>query len=227
MYHGKRSTSLMKYSLLYIFFIVLTQNANSQTAIDASSVLPLLDRVNLQMDMGNYQQALEIVNSIIEQGVSDVALEAELYWGKSFILFRIGNLQEALNNILRSIELNAHDADSYEHLAIIYTEMGLQLQALQAINRAIELDSQILSFYSNRALIYIRMHEFERALKDVNYILSINPRFANALLAKASIFGNLGNFHDALLYADMAISINSTDSNFFSMRGGDTLRAQQ
>jgi len=204
--------------LFSVLFAVTTANINSQSLVD-TLIVSLLHDLNHELDNGNYQEALQILDSVFELGVGNVIVRAELYWARSFIHHHMGQTDLALGYVLHSIELNPEAADAHDRLAVIYFCDGQYDDALQAINRAIQIEWQELHFYSTRARILIELEAFEEVLADLSYVLAIDPNHADTLNRMALLNFNRANFVAALSYSFRAIEVNPINHEFFALRG--------
>src|SRR5512145_1409954 len=82
---------------------------------------------------------------------------------KAVGLFRRGILDEAAQELTRSLAVNADDKEALDLLAAVETERRNQLEAVKALTRLKQIDPSDLSVYTRLAARYREMNDQDNA----------------------------------------------------------------
>ena len=133
--------------------------------------------------------------------------------------FGQGDLQGALSDYARAIELNPQDAAAYNNRGNVYGSMGRHEEALSDYARAIELNPQNAAVYNNRGNVYAHMGRREEALSDYARAIELNPQDAGAYNNRGNVYDNMGRHEEALSDCARAIELEPKNAAVYNNRG--------
>jgi tetratricopeptide (TPR) repeat protein len=154
----------------------------------ALTTLTLTLSANPVWSQTNQNGALTIKNSqvvsqrpsiLYSQGRSNRDL-AETYLSRGIDYYEQGNLDLALFNFTKAIELNPNLALAYGARGDIYINQQRWDLALADYTRAIRINPNLALAYRNRGDIYMNQQKWDLALADYTQAIKINPNYAQA-----------------------------------------------
>ncbi len=125
---------------------------------------------------------------------------------------KYGDLDIALDNLNKSIELKSDWEISYFYRAVIYQTMKNYDEAMLDYTKALQINDKMCDAYYNRAEIALTRKDIEnpnieKAVEDLSRALELDDKFINALFAMASAQKKLGNYQEALVYLDRLLEL--------------------
>ncbi len=134
-------------------------------SLDPNSISTLQELALLKMEQDQYEEALEILNNILETK----PLASSLY-RKALCLYRLDRESESFN-CLTDLELLQYDfAGAWEIRSDIYRHNGQIKEALECINTEIKHNPTNLKLYSKRSEINLERNKPKEALEDLKKI---------------------------------------------------------
>ena len=101
--------------------------------------------------------------------------------------YRKHNLQAALADFDRVLELDPTSSVTYFNRALVRTESGDYIRALEDYDQVAAYSPGNVIVYYNRAGLRFRLGELQGALEDYDRAIELYPDFANAYLGRASV----------------------------------------
>lgn len=121
--------------------------------------------------------------------ILSTANNAEDYFNNAIAQDKQGNLEQAISNYTKSIELNPNGGvGAYYNRGVIYYRQGNYSQAIADYTKAIEIKPNLAGAYNSRGVIYKKQGNFAQAISDFNKAIEINPNFANAYANRGSVY---------------------------------------
>jgi len=117
-----------------------------------------------EMQLGNVEQALRLINSYIENNKDSWSG----YFIKGWALRRLEEYDEARNAFLKCLSLGEQNADIYNELAICALEMKQRDLAKEYLSIALELEEDNVKIISNLAFLELQDENYEEA-KELLY----------------------------------------------------------
>jgi tetratricopeptide (TPR) repeat protein len=130
----------------------------------------------------NAQDEEEINQEVITEKIEELSIELdkdpenlELLTKRGSLYFQINELDFALTDIQKCVELNPQDAESYFLLYEIFSFKNDNSQALKFINKAIKINPEEPKYYHFKGFIHHQREEYELALINYEHALSLDP----------------------------------------------------
>lgn len=122
-----------------------------------------------------YKEAIKHFTNATQQ-MPGVALA---YKGRSAVYHLKGDFDKALDDAVKSVDLDPLDAKAHCALYRLYLDKGDFENATTSINEAIRLKPDQPEFYSSLGDIYFIKRDFENAIKAYNKAIQLNSNFPN------------------------------------------------
>ncbi len=122
-----------------------------------------------------------------------------------------GDIQGALNDYNKAIEVKPDYASSYNNRGKLFMEAGRLDLALFDFNRALELNPKLGRVWCNRGNLKFNQGDIEGALSDYASAIAANPNFFQVYANRALIRMRQGRLQEALDDYTRVLAINSED----------------
>lgn len=150
-----------------------------------------------------------------------VALSWAYYYRGGVYYYR-GDLDQALSEVNKAIELDPDYARAYRGLGTIYRALGDLEQAEAAYTRGLEreIDSENrVILYTNRGQVYADKGDLESALSDFNEALRLDPTNARGYASRCKMYRLKGELDMALADCNKALELDPDYAWAYSERG--------
>ena len=91
--------------------------------------------------------------------------DADAYYGRGRVYFAQGDLETAVENYLKSAEINPDDAIAHNNLCWTYALLNQPEDALPHCEKAVELDPDP-AYYDSRGLAHALLDDYKAAIAD-------------------------------------------------------------
>ena len=112
--------------------------------------------------------------------------------------YHSGDIDGALEDYNRAIEINPKYASAYYNRGIAYEDLGDSGNALMDYSKAIEIDPDYVDAYINRGCLLVEEGDFEEAIKDFTFAIKINPYHATAHFNRGSAWRGIKEYKKAI-----------------------------
>jgi tetratricopeptide (TPR) repeat protein len=136
-----------------------------------------------------------------------------------YVLERGCDLDQALRDFTRAIELEPNAARYYQARASTHMDMGQPDLALDDVAHATQLNPEDSGTWVDQGWAHLETGDFQGALRDFDRALQIDPDNPHVISARASAMLRLGDIDAALRNWDRAIEIEPTVASFWLDRG--------
>jgi tetratricopeptide (TPR) repeat protein len=142
-----------------------------------------------------------------------------------------GDLDRAIADYNKAIEIDLRYAHAYNNRGIIYKDRGDLDRAMADYNRAIDINPQYALAYNNRGIAYKAKGDNDRAMADYNRAIDIDPQYALAYTNRGIIYKDRGDLDRAISDYTRAIDLDPKQAVAYNSRGlayrakGDSDRA--
>ena len=195
----------------------LGENMKRKKTLEAKK--PSMIVVGVRFALAMISLAILCIGAVAEDEKS-----ANYWYEKSLDLYNNGSLEESLQAVDKSIELDPENATLWAYKASGLNLAGVITQnqsrfdeSLQSYDRAIQIDPESARAWIGRgnALLSLEKYSdskeaYERAVEVLNGSLEEGPEDAEAWWLKAESLDNLGRSDEALQAYDRVIALNSS-----------------
>ena len=132
-----------------------------------------------------------------------------------------GNAIENLEEINRSIETNAQDADAWRNKGIALHKQGKFNEAVAAYEKAIQINPLDSSSWSGKGAVLDDLGQYDQAIRAYDQAIEINPQDADSFANKGlNLYHYQAKYDEAIVALDMAIKINPQLAGAWNIKGG-------
>jgi tetratricopeptide (TPR) repeat protein len=110
--------------------------------------------------------------------------QAEKHFRKGFDYQNQGNLEQAIQEYQKALELNPDYAQAHTNLGTVYLGKGDYDQAIGHFKRTLELNYYDSKAHYNLGLSYVYQGELEKAKEEMKFLKSIRSELGDALERK-------------------------------------------
>ena len=157
--------------------------------------------------LNRYEEAIDTY-----QKINELKIDAKNYLKIGVCYYNKKNIDEAINNYNKAIELNPNFTEAYFNKGICLSNQQKKEEAIEVFNKAIEIVNNDAELYLNRGYCYFSLKNFRKALKDFNKAIELRPNFSEAYCRKAACYQEMKKEQEALLEYKHAIKINDPHS---------------
>lgn len=144
------------------------------------------------LDLPRWRDSLSLYNDALQIGPHYVA-----YNNRGTALTKAGQLEAALKDFERAIQLRPTFAEAYNNRGSILSDLGRYEEAMHSFAKAIETDPNLASAYDNRGNVYTRTGKPEEGIRDYNHCLKLRPKFALCYNNRAAAYFQMRRFAEA------------------------------
>jgi tetratricopeptide (TPR) repeat protein len=129
-----------------------------------------------------------------------------------------GQLDLALQDYTRAIELDPKNAKFYTNRGIAFGETGQMRLALEDIDRALSLDPDYADAYTSRGLVFAETGQFDQAIQDYTRALVLNAVSVDAYYNRGIAYERMDRPGLALEDFTRAITVDPSDHQLYIER---------
>jgi lipoprotein NlpI len=154
---------------------------------------------------------LFLLFGILLLGSSSVASEvdAQKHHDNGIKLYRLGNVNGAIVEFTKAIEINPRFDRAYTNRGIMWQETGEYDKAITDYDKAIEINPKQFAAYNSRGNAWRFKGNFERAIADFNTAIGLNPKHAVPFNNRGSAYMNKEDYSSAIADFSKAIELDS------------------
>ena len=167
----------------------------------------------------NPLKRIELFTTCIEKEYNSPLNMAIGYYGRGQAHYTTGDLDGALRDYDKSIELNPKYAESYVFRGILYNDLKHFKKAVQDFTSAIDLSGDNLYAYAHRAAAYANINEYSLAILDYDKVLELDPKFTKAYTFRAFAYLELELFEDAMADYNKVVELDPQAFGAYRNRG--------
>jgi len=141
------------------------------------------------------------------------------YYNRAHAYTSLGDYQQALKDLDKTIQYNPKYTQAYYIRAIDYIGLGDYQQAVEDLDITIKFDPQSAQTYHIRANVYAKMEDHHEALRDLDKVIEIDPDNFTAYNDRGLSYYALGKLKEAIADYSKAILLNPNHSEYYYNRG--------
>jgi tetratricopeptide (TPR) repeat protein len=161
------------------------------------------------------QAAKKDYNTVInmeQEGVESLIANAIAF-------FKLGRLDEGINNITQYISIVPRDSKGYSARGRMYLIAKDMQRAKQDFDHAIELDPKLADPYLMRGTVYVLQGNLSMAISEFKQAISIEPKNAKAYMMRGRVHFEMKNYDQAIQDLNHAIELNPKLAESYDHRG--------
>lgn len=174
----------------------------------------LLGKGAVQMQVGNYEQALYFFNKALKIDPNYSAA----YNNKGNTLRTMGQLDEALDNYNKAIEIHPKEPEYYYNKASVLEEMENFDDAKAAYLKTLDLRNDHIEALNALALCYVRNKDYENTHKYLDRLLKISPNDLDGLTNMINVLYELKRDDEADELYNQALKKYPDDKSLISTK---------
>jgi len=147
------------------------------------------------------------------------SMSADEYFNRGVSKFEQGDMQGAIEDYTRAIEIDPKYTSAYLNRAHAKFKSDDLMGSIEDLITFIELDPNNETAYNNRGFIRQILGDLEGAVEDYNKAIKINPNFGDAYFNRSTALKFMGNLEGAIKDYNMLIQINPNDVRAYYYRG--------
>ena len=162
-----------------------------------------------------YQEAGKRFTNVIQQSPET----AEAYSGRGLTYLSTGELDNALADFNKAIELNHRYAEAYNGRSAVYRGKGDFDNALADSNKAIQLYPNDPKGYHGRGLAHLYKNNFGNAIADFSKTIALGLKAPELYNLLSSAYFSKGDFDNAIAMLNEGIRLDPNHAPSYSARG--------
>ena len=201
------------------------RNADYRTEIElwkrTASDHPSNPNALLGLATAHYQRDdLAACVAVVDKAIARFPDNPEAYALRGRALRDLGQMDRALNDLARALELSPRLAEAYTVRGELHHRAGDTQKSVEDYTRAIELRAQAPTEHYNRGNALMDMQRFDEAIADYDAAITLRPDFAAAHHNRAMAYQRKGDAKRALAEFTRTIEVDPSFAAAYSGRGG-------
>ncbi len=131
-------------------------------------------------------------------------------------LTKEGRNQEAIDHLLKAIELNPRETGAHNNLGYLFQQINQPDKALVFYKQAIEIDSTSPDPFHNMGLLFEQQNNFEQAFQSYQQAIDRNPFSTKSLINQGNILLRMGNIEEAQKKYEHCIQIRPEEPSAYN-----------
>ena len=152
---------------------------------------------------------------IIELNPNDGAA----YFLRGNFAFFAKQTDEAIQDLIKSLELVSEHKETYNVLGLAYSEKGEFERAIKVYDKVINLAPKVSLYYSHRGNMYSQLGDLDKALADYNKAVELSSKDDYSYSSRAILYFKQGDFDKALADLNKAIELEPDHWRNYYIRG--------
>ena len=167
------------------------------------------------VDIGKYQEAMEIFKKLIEKNPQN----ARYYAWLGVVLFKMNRYEEAVKETQRALDLEPDNAVYHDGLGATLHEMGRYEESLKETQRALELEPDNAEYHKSLGVTLHKMGRYEEALKEKQKAVELEPDNAGCHNSLGVTLHEMGRYEEALKEAQRALELEPDNAVYYDSLG--------
>jgi eukaryotic-like serine/threonine-protein kinase len=192
------------YALRYILFRAGVLPYPFRTGCLVAYLDSMKDRLFLRRVGGGWI----FIHRTLMEHFAELAGDAVPYFGRGTAQYQLGNIEAAIADYNKAIELDPNYVSAYRNRGSARYERGSLQGAVADFNKAIELDPKISSVYLGRGVARSRLGDLNAAITDYTRSIELTPAHAPGYLYRGVTHYILGKLEAAIVDYNKAIELD-------------------
>lgn len=152
---------------------------------------------------------------------------AEEYFLRGVSQLEQNQIQAALNDLTKAIELDPNLMIAYRSRAQLWAAMGDQQKALRDFDAVLRLDPDRTDALDARAEMRLQWNDLNGAIADLTEAIQLSPQSPGLLFNRGMTYSRLGNYQASIADFTSGILLQPKDAVAYRERGRSYLGLQQ
>ena len=170
-------------------------------------------------ERGDLADSIRYYSNVIELNPTDSYLTFMAYSNRGLAYFFQRNLELAIEDFTRVIELEPNSPLAYNNRGGAYYEQDNLELAIEDFTRAIELNPDNDQAYYNRGVVHHKQGNLDQAIEDYTRAIELNPDNDQAYNNRGDVHQKQGNLDQAIEDHTRAIELNPDNDQAYENRG--------
>jgi tetratricopeptide (TPR) repeat protein len=179
--------------------------------IDNTYVKAYLELGLIYYDRRNYNEAIEIYNEAIKNGIKN----ALIYHQLGHALFSAGKTDEAIQSFEEAIKIEPNQFMPYEGLGEVYSSKKEFNKAIKYYSEALNIDENKPGIYRDLAVSYIKAGEPDKAIEIFQKAIKVNPGYADIYEETAKALKEKGKQKHIEIIYELAYQSGSKKASYY------------
>jgi len=168
---------------------------------------------------GEPERVIQGCTRLLQSGRVKPVYQADVYTVRGIAFQLIGQLDSALSDFDRAIEINPEHFGAYVERGLIYLSKRRYSRAIPDFDQAIALNPQSFEAFSNRGTAYQGLGIFGRAIADMTKALALRPNHPLVLNNRAYAYSLNGEQEKALADIRAALALEPDNARMHHSLG--------
>ena len=183
------------------------KDCNEAVRIDSDNPRYFFTRGNVLLNLENCEDAI----SNYDQSIA-IAPDADVYDYRGRANWLLGNLELAMNDFDKAIELNPEQVSAYIYRGIIHTSLGNLKDAIEDFQSALGIEADDYAALINLAIAYRNMKNFDAAISSLDQAINLYPNELEAYYHRGILSQFRGEYIEALDDYMKAFALDEEDA---------------
>jgi|GEM_PF-3805091 len=195
--------------------ISLTLAKGEVTSLSDEQLRHIIECAYCLATAGRYEQEMRKGGDV---EITDAA-KAEFFLKRGDARAAKGDLDGAIADYTKAIELKPDYAEAYNNRGIAWVDKGEYDKAIEDFSRAVELKPDLAQAYYNRGNAWANKGEYDRAIEDYTKAIELKPDYAAAYNNRGFARAEMGDLNGAIADYTKAVELNPQDARAYNNRG--------
>jgi len=174
-------------------------------------------QAKIQKSLGNYQEALDLLNQSIVKSPNATGLRKQR---GDIYFFNLNKPELAKADYIKVLEKQPRDSNIIFNLGkILHLHDEFYEKAVEYYDKAIALNPRHKAYFCYRGMANMRLVDYREAVSDFSQAIRIDARYKEAYLKRGKTFYRLGQLHQAVADFNSAISLDPNNAEAYYFRG--------
>ena len=142
-----------------------------------------------------------------------------LYNDRGVIYLKKTELDKALADFNKAIEINPRYYEVYHNRGIVYETKGEYDSAIKEYNKSLAINPKYVKAYDNRGRSSYGLGKLDEAISDYNIAIGLNPEFVDSYNNRGNVYEKKGQLDKAFADFNKAVELNPKYHDAYYNRG--------
>jgi|GEM_PF-2580245 len=175
-----------------------------------------LQMVNVLNSMDKFQQALEILGSLLD---SNLDRHEEIYFFMGTIYSDKGDPEKAIGCYRKALVLDPELIEALQEMVFCFERCNRSEDAIIEVERYLDENPYETAVWLQLGVQYMRVGHFEKAIEAFDYCIAIDSQITLSYAQKANALVEIGKYREAISCLFELLKYDSNDANAYFLLG--------